>query len=450
MLDGNKLKFGDLLAEEGRNSLFMFLKYSPRTMNIKLLRIPSDIYIPSAPVWEPDYESFLDSYYVHNHGFYRHISNMDYANPDQIEKHNNRANPYLNLGKWLYDCNQYQLRRHAFVGGRGCGKTELARQLLNSTYGLASADNNWARRCKELTDKCYKTLGIDGKFDFVRYAAEYYGIWKTKEEEKQTMADQKQVYTFIIKNICGDNYEIIIEKDFRRHDDPYRVSVYYLKNLGEKRFARSLGYRYWEQVETQLMYDLINNGFSIHKDFRDVVTQELMRAKGEFSGCSYANFDSPYQGGYTSNGSKVVDTFFENGSLKRQIDNLHKNPFEAMPKIEKVIFNPPATIVKWKDGTKTIVKCQDDDEFDWEKGLAMAYVKRAFNNERTYYGLFKKNEPDVILPNSNVRYDPKIAKEVRIIVPKDLPVTGDIIMKAHDLIMKEGDKKWENGISLEQ
>lgn len=90
------------------------------------------------------------------------------------------------------------------------------------------------------------------------------------------------------------------------------------------------------------------------------------------------------------------------------------------------------------------------DEFDWEKGLAMAYVKRAFNNERTYYGLFKKNEPFMNLPNSNMRYDPKVSKEVRIIVPKDLPVTSDIIMKAHELIMKEGDKKWENGISLGQ
>ena len=39
-------------------------------------------------------------------------------------------------------------------------------------------------------------------------------------------------------------------------------------------------------------------------------------------------------------------------------------------KIEKVIFNDPATIVIWADGSKTVVKCQEGDVFDKEKGLA--------------------------------------------------------------------------------
>ena len=45
--------------------------------------------------------------------------------------------------------------------------------------------------------------------------------------------------------------------------------------------------------------------------------------------------------------------------------------------IKKVIFNDPATIVFWKDGTKTVVKCENE-EFDEEKGLAMAIVKSVF------------------------------------------------------------------------
>ena len=48
-----------------------------------------------------------------------------------------------------------------------------------------------------------------------------------------------------------------------------------------------------------------------------------------------------------------------------------------IPEIKNVIFNDPATIVFWKDGTKTVVKCQDGDEFDPEKGLAMAIAKKA-------------------------------------------------------------------------
>lgn len=44
-------------------------------------------------------------------------------------------------------------------------------------------------------------------------------------------------------------------------------------------------------------------------------------------------------------------------------------------KIKKVIFNNPDTIVYWEDGSKTVVKAQKGDEWNPEKGLAMAIVK---------------------------------------------------------------------------
>lgn len=49
--------------------------------------------------------------------------------------------------------------------------------------------------------------------------------------------------------------------------------------------------------------------------------------------------------------------------------------------IRKVIFNDPATVVLWSDGTKTVVKCGPDDIFDKEKGLAMAIVKKMAGND---------------------------------------------------------------------
>lgn len=58
--------------------------------------------------------------------------------------------------------------------------------------------------------------------------------------------------------------------------------------------------------------------------------------------------------------------------------------------IKKVIFNPPATIVLWEDGTKTVVKAQNDDEFDSEKGLAMAISKKALGNKGNYCNEIKK------------------------------------------------------------
>lgn len=60
-----------------------------------------------------------------------------------------------------------------------------------------------------------------------------------------------------------------------------------------------------------------------------------------------------------------------------------------MPSIKKVIFNNPATIVCWTDGSKTVVKA-NDEPFDPEKGLAMAISKRALGNKSNFNNEFKK------------------------------------------------------------
>lgn len=58
--------------------------------------------------------------------------------------------------------------------------------------------------------------------------------------------------------------------------------------------------------------------------------------------------------------------------------------------IKNVIFNYPATIVLWNDGTKTVVKAQGDDVYDPEKGLTMAIVKKLLGNQGNYYNELKK------------------------------------------------------------
>lgn len=64
-----------------------------------------------------------------------------------------------------------------------------------------------------------------------------------------------------------------------------------------------------------------------------------------------------------------------------------------LPGIVKVIFNDPATIVIWEDGSKTVVKC-DCESFDPEKGLAMAISKKALGNIGNYYETFKTWLPE--------------------------------------------------------
>lgn len=58
--------------------------------------------------------------------------------------------------------------------------------------------------------------------------------------------------------------------------------------------------------------------------------------------------------------------------------------------IKNVIFNPPATIVFWSNGDKTVVKCDKTEEFDPEKGMAMAVSKHALGNKGAYYNEFVK------------------------------------------------------------
>lgn len=84
---------------------------------------------------------------------------------------------------------------------------------------------------------------------------------------------------------------------------------------------------------------------------------------------------------------------------KQYLDNLYGVRSKAtyvshrVPKIEKVIFNDPATIILWSDGTKTVVKAEDEI-FDPEKGMAMAIAKKALGNQGKYYNEFKKWLPE--------------------------------------------------------
>ena len=89
----------------------------------------------------------------------------------------------------------------------------------------------------------------------------------------------------------------------------------------------------------------------------------------------------------TTNGSKISYRSYYD---IRNDAEIHRNIYCNIPEIKNVIFNDPATIVFWEDRTKTVVKCQDGDEFDPEKGLAMAIAKKAYGNKGSYCNKMKK------------------------------------------------------------
>jgi hypothetical protein len=70
--------------------------------------------------------------------------------------------------------------------------------------------------------------------------------------------------------------------------------------------------------------------------------------------------------------------------------------------VKNVIFNPPATIIHWSDNTKSVVKCQNDEVFDGEKGFVMAYLKKLLGNDNTFNKEITKW----------VKYEPPVEKVV--------------------------------------
>ena len=60
-----------------------------------------------------------------------------------------------------------------------------------------------------------------------------------------------------------------------------------------------------------------------------------------------------------------------------------------MDDIDSVIFNDPATIVTFKDGSKVCVKACEKDTFTKEAGLMYALVKRLYANDIDDNGYLK-------------------------------------------------------------
>lgn len=60
--------------------------------------------------------------------------------------------------------------------------------------------------------------------------------------------------------------------------------------------------------------------------------------------------------------------------------------------IKNAFFNEKegVTVVLWDDGTKTFLHCAPDEQFDREKGLALAYMKRYLGNKSNFNNVIKK------------------------------------------------------------
>lgn len=65
-------------------------------------------------------------------------------------------------------------------------------------------------------------------------------------------------------------------------------------------------------------------------------------------------------------------------------------PERRLPEIKKVIFNNPATIVIWEDGTKTISKICKGDKYDEKMGLYVCIAKKVMGGNGEINRLVKE------------------------------------------------------------
>lgn len=64
---------------------------------------------------------------------------------------------------------------------------------------------------------------------------------------------------------------------------------------------------------------------------------------------------------------------------------------ETAPKVDRIIFNNPATIVFWKDGTKTVVKVAEDGEFNVYWGFCAALAEKVFGSNHAVKSIIRRN-----------------------------------------------------------
>lgn len=93
---------------------------------------------------------------------------------------------------------------------------------------------------------------------------------------------------------------------------------------------------------------------------------------------SFLNTNMPYE---TNNTFEAILKEFIGGKIP---------PKYNYPQPKKIIFQPPATIVYWEDGDKTVVKCMSSQQFDEQAGYAAAFMKKVYGTHAAFKSMLKE------------------------------------------------------------
>lgn len=150
-----------------------------------------------------------------------------------------------------------------------------------------------------------------------------------------------------------------------------------------------------EKIHEILEKFATENGLTIERSYTSYIPNEVHYTFSKGNNMFSKGYIVKITGEDNATIKRMADSIIEDVRKKFLIKTTIKEKIAIYKafQIEKVIFNSPATIVLWKDGTKTIVKCGELDIYDPEKGLAMAISKKALGNQGNYFEVFKKWVP---------------------------------------------------------
>lgn len=127
--------------------------------------------------------------------------------------------------------------------------------------------------------------------------------------------------------------------------------------------------------------------------FREEMNSTYYGGNTHYSG--YTSYSADTRGfslGFV-NGKGITSAPVNGKSITSTPDPRHqittKSTLTIKLAIKNVIYNDPATIIYWEDGTKTVVKA-NDEPFDREKGFSMAVLKKLMGNQGSYFNEVKR------------------------------------------------------------
>lgn len=186
--------------------------------------------------------------------------------------------------------------------------------------------------------------------------------------------------TQLIKEAVESPYSSLIVAATQSH-------VNYIEDMLNKMYGRS------NIVPVVTIRELLIHPREIRERFSFITPPKLYF--NDLIPCLYNAIDSPFNACEIA--AAVIDTEKEISAIDQYCINDVKVTFDIWttqikPHIDHVIFNGPATIVFWNDGTKTVVKHDGKGRKDKRQAILYAFMRKIYGEGKEYHNILSEIE----------------------------------------------------------